>query len=124
LLLDTHVFLWWLAGSPRLGSRARTLISSADADLTLSVASWWEIGIKTAIGRMTFDWSIARSLLEKNRIKTMLVTFEQAEAAAMLPLYHRDPFDRMLVAQAEGQGLKLLTRDRQLKSYGPSVLCV
>jgi PIN domain nuclease of toxin-antitoxin system len=124
LLLDTHILLWWLSGSPKLGRRALGMLTSPAADLSVSAATWWEIGIKRAIGRMAFDWTVGRTILNRNQVKTILVTFEHAEAAAGLPLRHRDPFGRMLVAQAELEGMKLLTRDKHLKAYGPDVLYV
>ena len=124
LLLDTHIILWWLAGSRELGQRARALITASDADLAVSVASWWEVGIKRALNRLEFDWQTGRRLLAANKIATVQVTLDHAEAAAALPLYHGDPFDRMLVAQATVEGMQLLTRDRKLKVYGGSVLHV
>ncbi|HEY4115582.1 MAG TPA: type II toxin-antitoxin system VapC family toxin [Rhizomicrobium sp.] len=124
LLLDTHVLIWWLDGSRKLGERALSHLTATDAELSASAVSWWEIGIKSALGRMTFDWHTGREILASNRIKPLLVTFAHAEAAAGLPLHHGDPFDRMLVAQASHEGLRLLTRDKKLKVYGSSVLCV
>lgn len=124
LLLETHVLVWWLEGSRKLGERALSHLTAADAELSVSAASWWEIGIKCALGRMAFDWRTGREILARNRIKYLNVTFDHAEAAAGLPPHHGDPFDRMLVAQASYEGLKLLTRDKKLKVYGSPVLCV
>jgi PIN domain nuclease of toxin-antitoxin system len=124
LLIDTHILVWWLAGARALGKEALGLITAPDAELSVSAASWWEIGIKRALGRMQFDWPTGRVLLAKNRIAVISVTLDHAEAAAALPLHHGDPFDRMLVAQASVEGMQLLTRDRKLKVYGASVLHV
>ena len=124
LLLDSHVLLWWFAGSRKLGERARTLITAPDADLFVSAASWWELAIKKSLNRLSVDWSSARAILEKNEIEMISVTFDHADVAAVLPAHHSDPFDRMLVAQASREGLKLLTRDKKLQAYGASVLYV
>lgn len=124
LLLDTHILLWWAEGSPKLGQRARAAVESGSNELRISAASWWEIAIKQALGRLRFDLAAGRSAFASRGVTTMDVTFAHAEAAAGLPLLHGDPFDRMLVAQASHEGLRLLTRDKRLKKYGSSVLCV
>jgi PIN domain nuclease of toxin-antitoxin system len=124
LLLDSHILLWWSEGSPKLGARARSLVESGGNVLFISAASWWEIAIKQALGRLGFDLAAHRGAFVSRGVTTMDVTFAHAEAAAGLPLHHGDPFDRMLVAQASHEGLTLLTRDKKLKVYGSSVLCV
>ena len=124
LLLDSHLLLWWPTGSPRLGQKARAHILADDAELFMSAASWWELGIKRALGRLDIDLSVARQGLEARGVSVLPVTIDHAEAAAALPVFHRDPFDHMLVAQAMSEGCNLLTRDKQLKRYGPTVLCV
>lgn len=120
LLLDTHVFLWWRAASPRLGSRAREAISRAEV-VFVSSASAWEAAIKQALGRLEipdrFELGVEESGFEK-----LVVTFAHAERAGALPLYHRDPFDRMLVAQALEEGLTLVSHDSQLEAYDVSLL--
>jgi PIN domain nuclease of toxin-antitoxin system len=124
LLLDSHILLWWLAGSRKLGSKALRHLTQADAKLFVSAASWWELGVKKSLGRLDVDWPHTRVILQRNQIVTLDVTFDHADAAADLPFHHGDPFDRMLVAQATVEGFVLLTRDKRLKAYGPSVLCV
>ena len=115
LLLDTHVLLWWLAGGQRLSRKSREAISHADA-VYVSAASAWEIAIKVAIGKLEF-----RGILEEqvaiNNFLPLSITLEHAVAAGMLPRHHNDPFDRMLIAQAEAKSLTLLTSDRQLADY-------
>ncbi|HEY3776997.1 MAG TPA: type II toxin-antitoxin system VapC family toxin [Rhizomicrobium sp.] len=123
-LLDTHVAVWWFAGSKRLGNEARRIITTPDVELFFSAASWWELAIKAALGRLDFDLVRARQILQKNEIAMLAVTFDHGDRAAALAEHHKDPFDRMLVAQAMFENLRLLTRDTQLKAYGPSVLCV
>lgn len=120
LLLDTHVFLWWRGDPGRIEPSARTAI--ADADIVfVSVASAWEAAIKASVGRLdlpdSFEAGVAESGFQK-----LLVSFSHCEAVATLPWHHRDPFDRMLVAQARADGLTLVTRDRQLEPYGVSVI--
>lgn len=118
LLLDTHAFVWLLAGDHRLVPTARAAISRA-ASLQLSAASVWEGEIKRAAGRLT-----APPLLEAARragIAILAITAEHATEAARLPLHHRDPFDRMLVSQARLESLVLVTKDRALGRYGVPV---
>lgn len=124
LLLDTHVVVWWFAGSKRLGSETRRVITSANAEIFVSAASWWELAIKTALGKLAFDLGRARDILRRNEIAMLAVTFDHADRAATLPDHHKDPFDRMLVAQAITEDLLLLTRDARLKPYGSNVLLV
>ncbi|MFC5379340.1 type II toxin-antitoxin system VapC family toxin [Aquipuribacter nitratireducens] len=115
LLLDTHAFLWLAAGDERLVPSARALIDRADS-LVLSAASVWEAEIKRAAGRLG-----APPLAEAARrlgVDVLPVTAEHATAAAHLALHHRDPFDRMLVAQARLEDLVLVTKDDALRRYG------
>ena len=107
-----------------MGSEARSIITAPDAELFFSAASWWELAIKNALGRLKFDMARARQILSKNEIALLAVTFDHGDRAATLADHHRDPFDRMLVAQAMFENLTLLTRDAQLKAYGSHVLCV
>lgn len=107
-----------------MGKQALQLINSSEAELYVSAASWWELSIKKAMGRLDFDLAAARQILTKNEIKALAVTLDHADAAAILPAHHGDPFDRMLIAQAKVEDLSLLTRDRRLEDYGEIVLCV
>ena len=124
LLLDTHIVIWWAAGSRQLGAKARNLIAGNDAELFVSAATWWELAIKQALGRLDIDFKEARQGLERREVKMLPVSFDHAEAAAALPPLHGDPFDRMLVAQATAEQLVLLTRDKKLAAYGPMVSLV
>lgn len=120
LLLDTHIFLWWRGEPARLISTVRSRIAVADL-VFVSVASAWEVAIKRSLGRLdlpdTMEAGVIASGFEK-----LLISFSHAERAAALPLHHRDPFDRMLVAQAQGEGLTLVTRDRRLEPYDVEIL--
>lgn len=120
LLLDTHVFLWWRTASSRLGTEAREAIAGAEA-VFVSAASAWEAAIKVGLGRLElpdrFEGGVEESGFEK-----LPVTFAHAEEAGALPHHHRDPFDRMLVAQARTEGLTFVTHDRKVESYGIEIL--
>ncbi|GAA10431.1 type II toxin-antitoxin system VapC family toxin (plasmid) [Acetobacter sp. AC2005] len=122
LLLDTHLLLW-AAGEPdRLSARARTLMEDPGNDLVFSAASLWEITIKTGLGRADFqvDPHLLRRGLIENGYEELPITSQHALAVGQLPDVHRDPFDRILVAQATVEGLLLLTHDPLVKAYpGP-----
>ena len=120
LLLDTHVFLWWRAEPSRLSSKVRSSIATADV-VFVSVASAWEAAIKTSLGRLELPDTIEAGVLASG-FEKLLITFSHAEHAGGLPPHHRDPFDRMLVAQAQAEGLTLVTHDRLLEPYGVEIL--
>ena len=124
LLLDTRIIIWWSTGSPTLGRRAGDLICAGDSRLFVSAVSWWELAVKTSIGRLHFDFAAVREELERREVTMLPITMAHAETAAALKRLHRDPFDHMLVAQAIDESLVLLTRDVHLKLYGSHVLCV
>lgn len=122
LLLDTHLLLW-AAGTPaKLPAAARRLIQDRANELWFSVASLWEIAIKRSLGRSDFKAEprrLRRGLLE-NGYAELVIAGEHANAVDMLPRLHKDPFDRMLIAQAQVEGITLLTADPQLAAYqGP-----
>ena len=121
-LLDTHVLLW-AAGLPdRLPSEARVLIENPATDLVYSAASLWEVAIKKALGRADFDVDprILRRALLDNGYTELAVTGAHAVEVDLLPPIHKDPFDRILVAQARVEGMTLLTADQRLGDYpGP-----
>lgn len=124
LLLDTHLLLW-AAGSPeRLPARACELILDEANELLFSSASFWEIVIKLGLGRqdLRIDPLRLRRLLVANGYSEVAVTTDHALAVGSLPLLHKDPFDRILLAQAKSEGLCLLTVDRQMAAYGDSVI--
>ena len=120
LLLDTHVFLWWRAEPARLNTTVRSGIATADL-VFVSVASAWEAAIKASLGRLELPDTMEAGVLASS-FEKLLITFSHAERAAALPLHHRDPFDRMLVAQAQAEGLTRVTHDRLLKPYDVEIL--
>jgi PIN domain nuclease of toxin-antitoxin system len=115
-LLDTHAFLWWCADDHRLAAAERRAIRDGANDVYLSAASVWEMAIKQALGRLEVP-EPASEASARLGISRLPVDFEHAEAAARLPPLHRDPFDRMIVAQARIEGLTLVTRDPLVRSY-------
>jgi PIN domain nuclease of toxin-antitoxin system len=125
LLLDTHVLIWWIENNRRLGKRARAEIQNNDAAIWISSATIWEISIKAAIGRLDVHPSFENALrleIENSGFQSLPVTFDHAFAVRHLPLHHTDPFDRMLIAQAQCEGLTLLTVDSQFADYGVPTL--
>jgi PIN domain nuclease of toxin-antitoxin system len=119
LLLDTHVVIWWDAGEA-LRPEAFDTIRNA-SEIYVSAASAWEIGIKTALGKLRSTRTLATVIAENGFIE-LPVMVKHAQAVAALPALHRDPFDRLLVAQAKVEGLTLLTRDPQVAAYEGRVL--
>ena len=116
LLLDTHVLLWSLAEPRKLSDRARDALENAHNDVFVSAVSAWEITVKRAKGRMTAPDNLS-AVIEERGFTHLPLTFHHAERAGSLPLHHRDPFDRFLVAQAQIEGLVLVTRDAQIPLY-------
>lgn len=116
LLLDTHVFLWWLAGDRRLGAAELEAIREPENDVYLSAASVWEIVIKQSLGRLRTPEPASSAALRLG-IEPLSISFEHAEATASLPPLHNDPFDRVLMAQARVESLTLVTHDPAIRSY-------
>lgn len=119
LLVDTNAFLWWLAGGDRLGRRARAAIDGGR--VAVSAVTVWEIAIKRALGKLTVPEDPAVAI-EAEGFDRLPITFEHAEATLALPLHHRDPFDRMLIAQAQVEGLTIVTADPVFARYAVPVL--
>ncbi len=119
LLLDTHLLLWAAGPSPHLRSSARRLIDDPDNELIFSAVSLWEIAVKSALRHPNFqvDASLFRRNLLNNNYRELAITGEHAVAVASLPPLHRDPFDRMLIAQSIIEGITLLTSDRLIAQY-------
>jgi len=120
LLLDTHIALWALTDSPKLSKIARSMIKDANNEIYFSAASIWEIAIKHALARkdMPVSASDARKYMIDSGYLELQVTAAHAACVESLPLHHHDPFDRMLVAQAMVEPMRLLTHDRQMQAYG------
>ena len=116
LLLDTHALLWWLVGDTRLGPKARARIGTAEARVFVSAVTAWEIAHKRAAGKIDAPWDI-RAELEEEGFLELSIDLEHAIAAASLPEHHADPFDRILIAQAQTEGLWLVTADFAIQQY-------
>jgi PIN domain nuclease of toxin-antitoxin system len=116
LLLDTHEFLWWCADDPRLGEASRNAIRSGSNEVFLSSASVWEMAIKQALGRLRVPEPLSAAA-SRMGLAALPVAFAHAEATLSLPPLHRDPFDRMLLAQARVEGLTLVTIDPLVRAY-------
>ena len=119
LLLDTHLLLWTVDQHERLSARARRLIGDPENQPVFSAASLWEIAIKHALRRAEFryDPSVMRNALLENRYEELPVAGQHAVVVASLPSLHRDPFDRLLVAQSIVEGITLLTSDPLVAQY-------
>ncbi len=119
LLLDTHVLIWWDEGR-RLATEARRAIADADG-VYVSAASAWEVAIKTGLGRLRPARTVEQAVEESGFLE-LPVTFRHAQRVGSLPPHHRDPFDRLLIAQAEVEELTLVTRDGVFARYGVGVI--
>jgi PIN domain nuclease of toxin-antitoxin system len=117
LLLDTHVFLWWLQNNSRLGKRARKLISDPHNVVYVSAVTGWEISIKRESGKLKAPKSLDDAI-EESGFLHLPITFFHGEQAGQLMPHHRDPFDRMLIAQAQAEGLTIITGDDNFDLYG------
>jgi len=120
VLLDTHAFLWWITDSPKLSARAREVIQDSNNELFFSAASGWEIAIKAQLGRLQLPDNLEQFILEQlslNAILVLPIQLRHALRVYTLPQYHRDPFDRILVAQSQIENLPILTTDTQITPY-------
>lgn len=125
LLLDTHVFLWWTDDNPALSDNARQAIADENNECFLSIASCWEMAIKAGLGKLRLSSSVERFVADQvpvNGFQLLSLDFRHVTAVEGLPFHHRDPFDRLLVAQALAENLTLVTADPLLLNYGISVL--
>lgn len=121
LLLDTHTLLWWLTENPSLQASARKLIANKNNDILVSAASAWEIATKVRLGKLSIAIDLARDFtayLERERFDSLAVTAEHGIRAGLLPGPHKDPFDRMLIAQALAENLAIVSNDVVFDGYG------
>ena len=117
ILLDTHVLLWWLADDKALGKAAKALISDTRNEVLVSAATTWEITIKKKKGLLTAPDNMD-TIVEDEGFSKLPITLFHGEQAGALQDIHRDPFDRMFIAQAQAEGLELLTSDNTIPKYG------
>lgn len=124
-LLDTHAFLWWVLDDPKLSATARSIIADASNTILFSLASAWEMSIKIGLGRLTLPEPAAGFVAEQIRIngfQPLAISLEHSFHTAELPHHHRDPFDRMLIAQARVEQIPILSRDPAFADYEVEVL--
>lgn len=116
ILLDTHCLLWWLDDAPELGTVGRELIADPQNLIFVSVASFWELRIKEGIGKIELPSNFLEAVREQS-FEMLPIGVEHTERLCGLPLHHRDPFDRLIIAQAMDEGLTVLSHDRAIALY-------
>ena len=119
-LLDTHSFLWFIGGNDQLSSQARTLIEDEDNNRLLSVASLWEMAIKVSMGKLEVPLPITRLVRQHvtgNDIEMLSIEPEHLDQQRTMPFHHRDPFDRLILAQAIAEELPVISRDDAFSDY-------
>lgn len=124
ILLDTHIYIWWLADDRRLPKEADAKIIDKDNEIYVSAASIWEISIKAALGQIQVDPTEIVESIHACGFQELPITSRHAIETGKLPPHHRDPFDRLLVAQSRVEPMYLLTHDQQLAIYGETILTV
>lgn len=125
LLLDTQAFLWWVEGTPALGRRARTAVANPDNEVFFSIASCWELAIKLSLGKLRLTQRLDRFIPEQLRVNgfsLLAVELRHVVDVVDLPFHHRDPFDRLLAAQALHDDLAIVSADRAFRRYGVTVV--
>lgn len=122
LLLDTHALLWWLKDDPRLGARVHGLIADPANAIVVSAVSGWEMSIKRSLGRLKIDLDILTQEVIRSGFTILEVNMQHGILAGALPMHHRDPFDRMLIAQAQCESLHLVSIDEQFAAYDVALL--
>ena len=121
ILLDTQIFLWFIAGDSRLDGSSRELIENPEHERYLSIGSIWEITIKSSLGRLNVPLPVStlvRDHVWANAIELLAITPEHLDTLHTLPYHHKDPFDRIILAQALSEGMALLARDNAFGDYG------
>jgi len=118
LLLDTHILIWWLSDDRKLARAAREIIANPDNDVLVSAASVWEVAIKAALGRIDVELDDFEDEIVKSGFRPLPIGLRHAVTVGRLPAVHRDPFDRMLVAQASVEELRVVSHDRVFERYG------
>ena len=121
VLIDTHVFIWWTTEPARLSSSVYTLLTDPSSEPMLSMVSIWEMQIKISLGKLALKSPLPKLVedeVERNQFQLMSIELPHIYAVASLPLYHRDPFDRLLIAQASVEKLSILSIDEVFDAYG------
>jgi PIN domain nuclease of toxin-antitoxin system len=121
LLVDTNTLLWWRDGSPRLPTRITDQIRDPDNNIVISIISFWEIAIKKALGKLQFAEDFEEVMADEE-FDLLTVTYAHLRLLGDLPQHHRDPFDRLLIAQALAERIPIVTADRAFAPYGVSIV--
>lgn len=121
LLIDSHVLIWWAEASPPLGAAARNVIVDPRTEILVSTAALWELAIKVSAGKLTLP-DDPEMMLTNLGFSVLSIDFPHLRCISTLPRVHRDPFDRMMIAQALAEGIPIATRDRIFASYGVQVI--
>jgi PIN domain nuclease of toxin-antitoxin system len=125
LLLDTHTFLWWIDDAPALSKKARMVIGKAGNECFVSLASCWEMAIKCSLGKLSLTQPVDRFIPEQlaaNGFQLLDIDFRHVSRVATMPFHHRDPFDRLLIAQASAEKLTMVSADAAFDAYDISRL--
>ena len=121
VIIDTHVFLWWVEGDKPLPAKARAVLANPDNECFLSLASAWELSIKTALGKLKLTMPVQRYITEHvaaNGFRLLDIKLNHIGRVETLPAHHNDPFDRLLIAQGLAEGLPIVTADAVFARYG------
>ena len=124
-LLDTHAFLWFVSEDNRLSSKAQSIIINSQNEVYFSAVSAWEISIKIRLGRLTIEEDLEPFIIKQlaeNNFSTLSITIFHSIYTSKLPNIHKDPFDRMIVAQAQVEDLSIISKDKNIKKYSVPVV--
>ena len=121
LLLDVHTFIWWVTDSPLLSRRAHQAIHEPANDILIGIGCVWELVIKRAIGKLHFPFDL-EAVIQDHDFGVLQIAFDHLHALDTLPQLHRDPFDRLLLAQSQAEGLPIISGDRKLAAYGAALI--
>ena len=124
LLLDTHIFIWYLEGNECLSKKVLSYIRSLDNNIFISIASLWEISIKLKIGKLNLKYALKDllNIIEENDMNLLGITFDDIIKNNSLELFHKDPFDRMIISQAVNNNLKLVSMDDNISKYNIDII--
>lgn len=125
LLLDTHAFIWWNEGNPRISAKLAGLLGVPNHTLWLSMASVWEMQIKSQLGKLVLRrplQDLIKQEMDVNRLRLLSIGLEDIYSLGQLPMIHRDPFDRIILAQALAGGFHLVSDDANVQSYGLPII--
>jgi len=125
VLVDTHAFFWWVTDNPKLSARSRLVLAESDNEVLVSAVVAWELATKTRLGKWPEAVPIAAdfaSIIEQNSFAPLSISVEHARIAGLLSGSHRDPFDRVLAAQARVEGIALISADAHFRAFGTEVI--